>query len=51
MAEKDGYFGGMTNKSPPAVDESMKPRGGDVNDKPTRDGVAPTPKTLGPRTA
>lgn len=52
MAETDkDYFGGMKNSSPPAVDESMKPKGGSVNDDPVRKGTSPTPKTLGPRTA
>lgn len=41
---------GMKNMSPPG-DSGMRPPGGKVNNNPTRDGVAPTPKTLGPRTA
>lgn len=42
---------GMTRKSPPGVDASMKPKGGSVNGAATRDGVAKTPRTLGPRNA
>jgi hypothetical protein len=41
---------GLKNMSPPG-DSGMRPPSGRVNDNPTRDGVAPTPKTLGPRTA
>lgn len=46
-----GMQDGMTNRSVKSTDSSMTPPKGSVNDKPTRDGVAPTPKTLGPRTA
>lgn len=42
---------GLKNSSPPATDKSMTPPKGRVNDSPTRDSVAPSPKTLGPRTA
>lgn len=42
---------GMTNRSPSSSDASTKVKGGSVNSEPTRSGVAPTPKTLGPRTA
>lgn len=39
-------------KTPPsAVDASMKPPKGSVNDNPTRSSTAMTPKTLGPRVA
>ncbi len=41
---------GMKNMSPPG-DSGMRPPKGRVNDKSTRDSVAPTPKTLGPREA
>jgi hypothetical protein len=41
---------GMKNMSPPG-DSMMRPPKGHVNDMPTRDSAAPTPKTLGPRTA
>lgn len=41
---------GLKNMSPPG-DSGMRPPKGSVNDKPTREGVAPTPATLGPRTA
>lgn len=51
MADNKDYFGGMTNNAPPAVDSSMKPPGGSVNDSPTRTGVGPQPKPPGPRTA
>lgn len=40
-----------TNKGPAPVDSSMTPPKGSVNDDPVRSGVAPTPRTLGPRTA
>lgn len=40
-----------TNNSPPASDKSFTPPKGSVNDNPTRDSVAPSPRTLGPRTA
>ncbi len=52
MAKDDkGYFGGMTNNSPKVPDASMTPKGGSVDTDAVRSGVAPTPKTLGPRTA
>ncbi len=41
---------GMTNRSP-SGDSGMRPPKGSVNSDPTRSGVAPTPKTLGPRSA
>jgi hypothetical protein len=40
---------GMKKTSVPETDESMKCKGGSVNDNAVRAGVAPTPKTLGPR--
>ncbi len=49
--EKDGYFSGMTDRSPPASDKSTTPKGGSVNDDAVRTDTAKTPKTLGPRTA
>lgn len=42
---------GLTKKAPAPSDSSMTPPKGRVNDNPVRDGVAPTPKTLGPREA
>lgn len=39
------------NRSPASTDKSMTPSKGSVNDSPTRDGVAKSPRTLGPRTA
>lgn len=42
---------GLTNKAPAPVDASMKLPGKNINEGATRDGVAATPKTLGPRTA
>ncbi len=59
MAKDDNYGGmkggsmqeGMKSTSVPSTDKSMECKGGSVNDSPTRDSVAPTPKTLGPRTA
>lgn len=43
---------GLTNKSPKWPDKSAGMKGGkSVNDDSTRTSVAPTPKTLGPRSA
>lgn len=42
---------GMKNMSPAAVDASQRPTRGSVNDGAVRKSVAPTPRTLGPRTA
>lgn len=55
---KENYSGGtkgsmqegMKKTSVKSVDSSMECKGGSVNDEATRSGVAPTPKTLGPRT-
>jgi hypothetical protein len=41
---------GMKKTSVPSTDKSMECKGGSVNDEAVRAGVAPTPKTLGPRT-
>lgn len=41
--------GGLKDRSPMAPKE--KPKGPSVNKNPNRSGVAPTPKTLGPRYA
>lgn len=46
-----GMNEGMTNRSPPASDSSMKPPKGSVNDSPTRDSVGKVAKPPGPRTA
>lgn len=42
---------GLSRKSPPAEDSSMRPKGGRVDNEATRTSTAPTPKTLGPRCA
>ncbi len=42
---------GLTNKSPKAVDASMKCKGGSVDSDTTRDKVAPSPSTIGGRVA
>lgn len=42
---------GLKNRSPKASDASTKYSGGSVNNDTTRSSVAPTPKSLGPRTA
>jgi hypothetical protein len=42
---------GMTRKCPPGTDKSMTVPKGSVNDSPVRTGPAPSPKSLGPRTA
>ena len=43
---------GLTRKSPPGVDSSMKPMTKrSVDEDAMRSGVAPTPRTLGPRDA
>jgi hypothetical protein len=50
-AKKSGYMHeGMHNKSPPG-DSGMRPPSGSVNSETTRESVAPTPRTLGPREA
>jgi hypothetical protein len=51
MSRSGNLSEGMTRKAPKAVDESMTPPKGSVDSDTTRDGVAPTPKTLGPREA
>lgn len=49
---KMGMHEGMKNHSPSSSDKStMLPKGPSVNEGATRDGVAKTPKTLGPRNA
>ena len=46
-----GYMtAGMKNMSPPG-DSGMRPPKGSVNQGSTRSGVAPTPRSLGPREA
>ena len=47
---KGNMHEGMKNMSP-SGDSGMRPPSGRVNQNPTRDRVAPTPKTLGPREA
>jgi hypothetical protein len=42
---------GMENKSPRFEDASMDKKGGSVDDGAERSGTAPTPKSLGGRTA
>lgn len=42
---------GMTNHSPKSADASTVPPKGSVNEGAVRSGVAPTPRTLGPRDA
>lgn len=42
---------GMTNKSPKQEDSSMECKGGSVDSNTTRKDTAPTPKSLGGRTA
>ena len=42
---------GMSTKSPDGVDASMKLGKASVNENATRSETAPTPKTLGERTA
>jgi len=41
---------GLTRSNPPG-DSGMRPKGGSVNDSPTRSGPAASPTTLGPREA
>ena len=51
MKKSSSYMhSGMKNMSPPG-DSGMRPPKGSVNSDPVRSGVAPTPATLGPRTA
>lgn len=42
---------GLKNCSPKPSDASTVIKGGSVNSEPVRSGTAPTPSTLGPRTA
>lgn len=42
---------GLKRDLPPGTDKSMTSPPGRVNDNSTRSGPAPTPKSLGPRTA
>ena len=57
MSEKMGgtkggsMLSGLTTKSPPASDSSMKPPSGSVNSDTTRSGTAPNPGTIGGRVA
>ena len=41
---------GMKNRSPMASDASTKPHPEGINNDPLRTSVAPSPRTLGPRT-
>lgn len=51
MAKMSNGLNG-TRMPPMDGDKSMQlPKGPSVNSDPTRSGTAPTPKTLGPRTA
>ena len=50
-AETKIHQSSMKNRSPEPVDASMKRSGGSVNSETTRKETAPTPKTLGPRSA
>lgn len=51
MAESNP-FKGLKDSSPRDGDKSMQlPKGPSVNSEPTRSSTAPTPKTLGPRSA
>lgn len=51
MGKSSNMLKGLTRKNPPGVDASMKPMGGSVDNNATRSGVAPSPRTLGPRDA
>ena len=42
---------GLKTRAPAAVDKSFSPARGSVNSETTRKETAPTPKTLGPRSA
>ena len=42
---------GLSDRSPKFPDKSMQLKGGSVDDDATRSSVAPTPGTLGPRSA
>lgn len=48
---KSDMLSGLKNRSPEAVDASMKPASGSVNSEPTRKETAPQQETIGPRTA
>lgn len=51
MSMKGNMHAGLSRKSPPGVDKSMRMKGPSVNSDATRGGTAPTPRTLGPRNA
>lgn len=46
-----GMLSGLTNKSPPATDSSMKLGKESVNSETTRSETAPAQSTIGPRAA
>ncbi len=46
-----GMLKGLSNKSPPATDSSMKLGKESVNSEATRSETAPQPATIGPRCA
>lgn len=46
-----GYLATGKRHNPPGIDKSMGAKGPSVNSDATRGGVAPSPKTLGGRTA
>lgn len=46
---KDSLLDGLKEKGVEPRDSSFERKGGKVDDDATRKGVAPTPKTLGPR--
>ncbi len=48
---KESLLEGLKDRSPEPRDASFENKGGKVNDDAVRKGVAPTPKTLGPRKA
>ena len=48
---KEKLLEGLTNDCPKPNDASTVIKGGSVNSDPVRSGTAPSPGTLGPRTA
>lgn len=51
MDQKSSLLDGLKDRSAKDGDASMKPKGGSVNDEPTRKEVGVQPPTIGPRCA
>lgn len=51
MAKEERLLEGLKTRQLPPRDTSFEPKGGKVDDSPTRGATAANQKTLGPRTA